>query len=604
MYYPDEIIEEVRSRTNIVDVIGSYVKLQKKGGSYFARCPFHSEKTPSFSVSPSKQMYYCFGCHAGGSVFTFLMQYENISFNEAVSELAGRAGVALPQAELSGEERKRENLRQQLFDINREAAQYFHKNLRSDKGERSRNYLGGRALTWETCVNWGLGYAGNYNNELYRHLKDKGYSDEVLGKSGLFVVNEKSGFRDKFWNRVMFPIMDVNNKVIAFGGRIMGQGEPKYLNSNETDIFNKRRNLYGLNYAKKSRVPYLILCEGYMDVISMHQAGFTNAVASLGTAFTSEQCTLIKRYSQEVRLAYDSDLAGRSAALRAIPILRKSGIRARVINMQPCKDPDEFIKQFGKDEFQSRIDNAQNGFMFELDQLCTRYDMSDPEGKSAFEIAAAKKMLELSEPLERENYMTAFCERYGIDISNFRRTVNHYGAALGTVDYAAVQGAVSEDAGEAQEFRGYLPESREKGAGRNSSNAASDAAVAERLLLGYIAENPGIMEKLDSIISPDDFTDPVCRKTAEIVIPEARAGRKPLAVRLVNSFEDLEEQKEAAEIFNSTFVADPTQKNIETALNDVVRRVKQNKISSSKDMPLDEMIRRKKELQSLRISLD
>ena len=344
MYYSEEVIEEVRTKNDIVDVISGYVRLQKKGSSYFGLCPFHNEKSPSFSVSREKQMYYCFGCGAGGNVFTFLMDYENFSFVEALKFLADRAGVVLPEMEYSKEAKARADRKTQLLEINKLAAQYFYVQLKSEQGKTAHAYLTGRQLSEETIKAFGLGYSSKYSDDLFRYLRKRGYTEDLIRQAGLINTDEKNGVYDKFWNRVMFPIMDVNNRVIGFGGRVMGDAKPKYLNSPETEIFDKSRNLYGLNRARTSRKPYFLVCEGYMDVIALHQAGFTNAVASLGTALTTGHAALIKRYVQEVYLTYDSDEAGTRAALRAVPILKEAGITAKVIRMDPYKDPDEFIK--------------------------------------------------------------------------------------------------------------------------------------------------------------------------------------------------------------------------------------------------------------------
>lgn len=306
MYYSDDIIEEVRTRNDIVDVISGYVKLQRKGSSYFGLCPFHNEKSPSFSVSPSKQMYYCFGCGAGGNVFTFLMEYENFTFPEAVKALADRAGMELPEVEYSEEAKQQRDLKTAVLEVNKMAAKYYYCLLRAPQGAKANEYLKNRELSDETMRRFGLGYASQYSDELYRYLKQQGVSDALMKESGLMSVNERQGMYDKFWNRVMFPIMDVNGKVIGFGGRVMGDAKPKYLNSPETIVFDKSRNLYGLHIARTARKKYLIVCEGYMDVISLHQAGFTNAVASLGTALTSQHASILKRYTDEVILTYDA----------------------------------------------------------------------------------------------------------------------------------------------------------------------------------------------------------------------------------------------------------------------------------------------------------
>ena len=401
MRYSDDIIEEVRMKNDIVDVISQYVKLTRKGSSYFGLCPFHNEKTPSFSVTPSKQMYYCFGCGAGGNVYNFIMEYENYSFGEALSHLADRAGVELPKIEYSREAREKAEQRAALLEINKLAAQYFYYQLRREGGKTAYGYLTGRGLSEETIRKFGLGYSDKYSDDLYKYLKGKGYSDELLRESGLFNVDERRGMYDKFWNRVIFPIMDVNNRVIGFGGRVMGDGKPKYLNSPETKIFDKSRNLYGLNVARTTRKNYLILCEGYMDVIAMHQAGFTNAVASLGTALTSGHASLVKRYTKEVLLLYDSDGAGIRAALRAIPILREAGVTSRVVSLKPWKDPDEFIKNEGAEAFEERLNQAMDSFMFRVHIAEQEFAMDAPQGQNQFFERCAEMLLELSDELER-----------------------------------------------------------------------------------------------------------------------------------------------------------------------------------------------------------
>ena len=416
MFYTDDTIEEVRSRNDVVDLIGNYIKLTKKGSSYFGLCPFHNEKSPSFSVSRDKQMYYCFGCGAGGNVFTFIMEYENYTFMEAVKYLAERAGIKLPETEMTEEAKNVQGKRQRLLDIHKLAARYFYYQLKGKDGANARSYFEERRLEGATITHFGLGFSNPYRDDLYQFLRSKGYEDDILKESGLVSIDEKYGAHDKFWNRVMFPIMDVNNKVIGFGGRVLGEGTPKYLNSPETLLFDKSRNLYGLNFARTSRKSYFIICEGYMDVIAMHQAGFNNAVASLGTAFTLQHANLLKRYTEEVLLAYDSDEAGVKAALRAIPMLRSAGLRIKIIHMDPYKDPDEFIKNLGVEAFQERIDQAENSFMFEISILETSFDMADPDGKTRFFNAVAKRLLEFDQELERNNYIEALARKYGIDI--------------------------------------------------------------------------------------------------------------------------------------------------------------------------------------------
>ena len=593
MYYPDEVIEEVRSSNNIVDIIGGYVRLQKKGSSYFGLCPFHNEKSPSFSVSPNKQMYYCFGCGAGGNVFTFIMEYENQTFPEAVKILADRAGIALPEAELTEEQKRERNKRQLLLEINKTAANYFYYQLNGDQGQQAREYLENRRLSKETQIHFGLGYASKYSNDLYLYLKKKGYQDQILKETGLLTYDEKRGAHDKFWNRVMFPIMDVNNRVIGFGGRVMGDGTPKYLNSPETMLFDKSRNLYGLNYARTSRKPYMIICEGYMDVIAMHQAGFTNAVASLGTAFTAQHSVLLKRYTQEVRLAYDSDGAGQKAALRAIPILKSAGINVRVIHMDPYKDPDEFIKNLGTEAFQERIDAAESSFMFEISVLEKNYKQSDPEGRASFMKAMARRLLEFPQELERNIYIDAIAGRYGIASEELKRMVNSFGASMSREQ---VEAAI------------YQQQEREEMPAKKRVEKEDSVLTAQKFFLTWLIEEPSIYDKTKDYINEDDFVEPLYHHVAALVFEELRATGQVLPARILNQFEDVEEQKTAASLFNTRLKTDDDPAVREKALNETVKRIKKNSLelksrSVREIADLQKIIKEKAQLQKLYISL-
>lgn len=553
MYYPDELIEEVRMKNDIVDVISGYVRLQKKGSSYFGLCPFHNEKSPSFSVSGIKQMYYCFGCGAGGNVITFLMEYENAGFQEAVKMLADRAGIKLPEMEYSEEARRKESRRAKLLEINKEAARYFYYMLRSPKGKVGYQYLAGRELSDETMKKFGLGYADGAGSDLTAYLRSKGYEDELIKESGLIGFDEKRGMHDKFWNRVMFPIQDSNHRVIGFGGRVMGDAKPKYLNSPETMIFDKSRNLYGLNFARTCRKGNIILCEGYMDVIAMHQAGFTQAVASLGTAFTTGQASLLRRYTEEVLLAYDSDGAGVNAALRAISILKESGLRGRVINMQPYKDPDEFMKNLGAEAFQERIDQAENSFFFELRILEQNYNMNDPESKTAFHREIAKKLCSFEEEVERENYIESVAEKYHIGFDNLRKLVSGYAARTGLVQ----------------------PVTRPKPTVTKKDTPEENTKKSQRLLLTWITEEPEIFQKIKPYIGAEDFTEELYRNVAKRLFEDLDQGRfNPAAI--ISTFEEEEEQRAVAELFNTKLTEITTQQEREKALHDIVYAVKNN----------------------------
>ena len=555
-YYSDELIEEVRSRNDIVDVIGGYVRLQKKGSTYFGLCPFHNEKTGSFSVSPGKQMYYCFGCGAGGNVFTFLMQYENFTFGEAMQQLADRVGIELPQQEMTSAQKREADKRARLLEINKEAAMYFYRLLRSPRGQNAYQYFKKRELSDETMQRFGLGYSDQYSDDLYRYLRSKGYDDQILKETGLVTIDEVRGGHDKFWNRAMFPIMDVHNRVIGFGGRVMGDGEPKYLNSPETKIFDKSRNLYGLNIARSTRKNQLLLCEGYMDVIALHQAGFDNAVASLGTALTSGHANLLKRYTKEVYLTYDSDGAGVKAALRAIPILKEVGIVTKVINMRPYKDPDEFIKALGAEEYQKRIDEAENSFLFEIRIMESQHDMNDPESKTAFYNEVAKKLLGFSEELERNNYIEAVADKYQIGFDNLRKLVNQLAMKDGL-------------AREHTPLKTGIHENKKKEDGMKQS---------QKLLLTWLIEDPRLFGKVEKLITADDFTEELYHRVAQELFAQYDRDKNVNPAQIISLFQEEEEQKEVAGLINARIHEVETKNDMEKALKETIIRIKQNSI--------------------------
>ena len=586
MRYSDDIIEEVRMKNDIVDVVSQYVKLNRRGNTYFGLCPFHNEKTPSFSVTPSKQMYYGFGCGAGGNVYNFVMEYENYTFGEALQHLADRAGVQLPKIEYSREAKEKAEKRATLLEINKLAASYFYYQLRRENGSQAYAYLINRGVSEDTIKKFGLGYSDKYSDDLYKFLKSKNYSDDLLRESGLFNVDERHGMYDKFWNRVIFPIMDVNNRVIGFGGRVMGDGKPKYLNSPETKIFDKSRNLYGLNIARTTRKNYLILCEGYMDVISMHQAGFTNAVASLGTALTSGHASLLKRYTQEVLLLYDSDDAGVRAALRAIPILREAGITSRVVSLKPHKDPDEFIKALGGEEFEKRLERAMDSFMFRIHMAQKEFTMEEPQGQNRFFERCAQMLLELSDELERNLYIEAIVKDYrgyGISVEDLRKRVNTL-ALKGTPAEQRVQPKTT----------GAQPKKRD-----------SASEKAQKLMLTWLVTYPGIFDTVVRYIQPSDFVVPLYRQVAEMLYQQHEEGDVNPA-RLMNAFIDSEEQREVSSLFNATIhLETPEEQN--RAFSDAVLRIRdeslkeKNKTLDPADMKgLQELVKAKKDLEDLR----
>ncbi|MDD6796876.1 MAG: DNA primase [Clostridia bacterium] len=583
MRYPEELIEEVRSRNDIVDVISGYVKLKKSGSNYFGLCPFHNEKSGSFSVSPVKQMYYCFGCGAGGNVITFIMEYENYSFMEAVKFLADRVGIELPEVEESAEDRRNRDIKSQLLEINKLAAVYFFHQLKSQNGSVAMNYLKKRELSDETIQRFGLGYSSMYSDDLYKYMKSKGYKDDILKETGLFTYDGNK-VTDKFWNRVMFPIMDMNNRVIGFGGRVMGDGKPKYLNSPETKLFDKSRNLYGLNFARTSRKPNIIICEGYMDVISLHQAGFNQAVASLGTALTPGQASLMKRYTDQVLITYDSDGAGVKAALRAIPILKEAGLTTKVINMKPYKDPDEFIKGMGAEAFQERINNAQNSFMYEIEALEKNFDLQDPESKTKFFTEVSKKIVEFQEELERNNYIEAVASKYMISMDALRKMVGNYGNKIGLVK---------------ENVKPVTPSSKKE--------KEDGTSQAQKILLTWLSQDLSLFPKVAKFVTPDDFVEEPFHEVAVKLYAQLEEGRLNPA-SIISTFDNEEEQRKVASIFSRELAEELSDMERARALNQTVQKIKKNSLDvrsrNVTDMSeLQKIIKEQKEIQNIQIHL-
>lgn len=592
MYYDEKLIDEIRSRNEIVGLIGSYVSLKRAGSNYQGLCPFHSEKTPSFSVNPARQTYKCFGCGKGGNVFTFLMEYENITFPEAVENLAGRVGITLPKYNMTEEAKQAAAHRERMLELYKKAATYYYRMFYSEKGRFAKEYIEKRGLSPETMKNFGIGYS---DGSLYKYLKEEGYQDEFLNKSGLFTYDERRGVNDKFFNRVMFPIFDRNGKVIAFGGRVMGDALPKYLNSPETDIFDKGRNLYGLHLARKTRQPYMLLCEGYMDTIALHQAGFDNAVASLGTSLTGMQAKLLSRYTKDVVITYDSDGAGQAAANRAIPILAEAGIRAKVLNMSPYKDPDEFIKALGKEAYEERIKNASTSFVFEVKVMEARHDLNNPQDKTAFQTEVAERILGFSEDIERTNYIDAFCRDYGYDRKEFRSLVNKLGAQ--------------------NEFRAAAPKVSPVIEDRSEQKAAGpDSAVrkSQRIILTRCIDEPQMTAEIRKYLGPEDFEEGTYRTVAELVFSQFEKDGKIDPSAIISRFDERNDQTLAAEICETGAAmregsAEERRKELADSVyrlaKDSLERKQAAAVAEQNTAVLQELIRKKKELEQIKKKL-
>ena len=656
MYYPQEIVDEVLANTDIVDVVSAHVHLKKRGKDYLGLCPFHNEKTPSFNVIPAKNMFYCFGCGAGGSAITFLMKYNNCTFTEALKELADRAQITLPAPNYSEETKKREKHRQDLLAVNKEAATYYYKLLRTRKGMRGMKYFTDRALSPETMKMFGLGFADGARSDLTEHLRKAGFSDELILESDVAVFNEKQGLHDRFFNRVMFPIQDVRGRVIGFGGRVLGDAKPKYINSSDTMIFDKGRNLYALNLARRTKADHLILCEGYMDVIAMHQAGFNQAVASLGTAFTPGQAALLRRYTKRVLLAYDSDGAGVRAALRNIGILRNGGLESSVIDLSPHKDPDEFIKAEGKEAFQARIDNAENSFFYELRMLAQSYRMDDPAGRTAFHREVARKLCTFTDEIERENYIAASAEKYFIKTDSLRRLVAQYGNASGYgpaagearrgrpdtqnaakaspdhggkktpdrrpdrfVPSGASDGSPPGDtSGKAAPAGGQrnaeaVPADEKAGRGANPGRRApagptrAQKALWEKqcLLLTWIVDDPAVFAQVSRYLEPGDFDGAVYQRAAGLVWEQMGSGSETVnTASVISAFETEEEQESAASILNMHLEGIEDADDRAKTLRELVFFIKQASLErmtqNGERQSLQELLSAKQKLQALR----
>ncbi len=424
MPLPEGFLDELVARSDIVDIASGYVSLQRKSGRYWGCCPFHNEKTPSFSVRQERQVYYCFGCHKGGGVINFIMEVENLPFMEAVQLLADRAGMTVPQLEGKDNGAGR---RKRLLTLNKEAARYFHSQLNTQVGAAMLDYLHRRGLSKRTITNFGLGAAPAGWDNLIAAMAEKGYDKQELLDVGLAVKSEKGRIYDRFRNRVMFPIIDLRGDVIGFGGRVMDDSTPKYLNSPDTVVFNKRKNLFALNLARKSKQGRIILTEGYMDTISLHQGGFDCAVASLGTALTEDHAQLISRYVNEVVISYDGDEAGVNAAQRAIGILEKTGLTVKVLQMKGAKDPDEFLKKYGAQPFEHLLEQSGNHIEYQLKKLQEKYDLRRDEEKVRYLQESAELIAALPSPVEREVYGTRAAEAAGLSPEAMAQEVRRAG---------------------------------------------------------------------------------------------------------------------------------------------------------------------------------
>lgn len=588
MSIPQEFIQDLKSRTDIADIISGYVNLKKSGRTYMGLCPFHGEKTPSFSVSPENGFFHCFGCGEGGDVITFIKKIENLDYVEAIKFLAQKAGLSVPE---DGQSKGLGDLKKRIYEANREAARFFYKNLYSPDGREALEYLKKRRLTDKTITHFGLGYSPKSRFELLNYLKKKGFSEAELIQANLAVQYEKKRPIDRFSDRVMFPIIDLRGNVIGFGGRIMSDIKPKYLNTAETPAFNKSKNLFALRFAKQKAQGQLILVEGYMDVIALHQAGFENTVATLGTALTQEQAAIIKRYCDEVVICYDADEAGQKATQRAINLLRPTGLNIKIVRVPDGKDPDEFIKAHGDQgpaRFRLLLERSGNDVEYRFNKLHEKYSMDVPDEKIEYLTEAAKMIATLENSIERDYYISKLSQEQEISKSAISQEVNKY-IRSGSKQARAQQ---QRDA------------QIEISAARNNINPEKRtklrAAAAEEALLCIIMTNPDTGSQLFGELSPEAFATSLNRRIYEVLKSHGDNGYEFTLTDISGELTDDEMKAAAGMLYAFHKVGDPMDAARECIeiLKDEAEKLSPEQISeASNEELLKELARIKKKKQ-------
>lgn len=576
MPFPDGFLQELKLRSDITEIASSYVNLKRHGRNMVGLCPFHGEKTPSFNIYTENGSFYCFGCGAGGDVITFIMKIENLDYVEAVKFLAQRAGMEMPENTYDDSLSK---LRMRIYEANREAARFFHATLLSQRGQSGLNYLRGRALSDRTIRHFGLGFADDDWNSLCNHLKNKGFSEyEIYSANLAFKRKNGNGIYDRFVNRVMFPIIDLRGNVIAFGGRIMTDEKPKYLNTSDTPVFKKSENLFSLNNAKSSGTRTLILCEGYMDVIALNQAGFTNAVATLGTALTNEQAVLMKRYADEVIICYDADGAGQKATARAIDILRNAGLPIKILTVPSGKDPDEFIRSKGENgpaAFKLLIEKCGNDIEYRLMKLKENYNLNTTDGKVAFLNEAVKIVATIESPIERDVFASKLCTELEIDKNAFLEQISK-------VKRRDRRENIKKETRQIQaELNGQSDKINREHYKKPRSSSAEEA------LLVYLINNPDYANSISERVTPDKFSNSLIKRYYEYVLSKIKSGYEPLTS--VSSDFNSDEVSYLYKLISTTIPAASTREAVEEYIN--VINEESNKLTSDKlaDMSADDI---------------
>lgn len=576
MPFPESFLQELKLRSDITEIASSYVNLKRHGRNMVGLCPFHGEKTPSFNIYTESGSFYCFGCGAGGDVITFIMKIENLDYVEAVKFLAQRAGMEMPENTYDDSLSK---LRMRIYEANREAARFFHATLLSQRGQSGLNYLRGRALSDRTIRHFGLGFADDDWNSLCNHLKNKGFSEyEIYSANLAFKRKNGNGIYDRFVNRVMFPIIDLRGNVIAFGGRIMTDEKPKYLNTSDTPVFKKSENLFSLNNAKSSGTRTLILCEGYMDVIALNQAGFTNAVATLGTALTNEQAVLMKRYADEVIICYDADGAGQKATARAIDILRNAGLPIKILTVPSGKDPDEFIRSKGENgpaAFKLLIEKCGNDIEYRLMKLKENYNLNTTDGKVAFLNEAVKIVATIESPIERDVFASKLCAELEIDKNAF----------LEQISKVKRRGRRENIKKETRQIQAELNGQNDKINREHYKKPRSSSA--EEALLVYLINNPDYANSISERVTPDKFSNSLIKRYYEYVLSKIKSGYEPLTS--VSSDFNSDEVSYLYKLISTTIPAASTREAVEEYIN--VINEESNKLTSDKlaDMSADDI---------------
>lgn len=568
---PAEFLDELVARSDLVDVVSDYVRLTPKGGSYWGLCPFHGEKTPSFHVLPDRQLYHCFGCGKGGGVLSFIMEVENLPFVDAARLLAKRAGMAFPEGDNDQRGRRK---RGRLLELNKQAARFFHQQLHSPAGQAGLAYLQSRGLSRGILTRFGLGFAPDSWDSLIGAMAQLGYEKQELLEAGLAASNQKGRIYDRFRGRVMFPIIDLRGNVIGFGGRIMTDQKPKYLNTSDTMVFNKSQNLYALNFAKNAGEKRLILAEGYMDVIALHQAGFPTAVATLGTSLTTEQARLIARYAQEAVICYDSDGAGQKATARAIPMLREAGLLVRVLTVTGGKDPDEFIRSHGDQgpaRFKQLLEASGNDVEYRLQKAANGLDLSQPDGKIAYLTACVSILATLDSKIEQEVYAGRIAAEVEIEKSSVMAQVEK-------------QMRKRRRDQSVQEFREIQKATSGFGDAVNPQKSQNlRAANAEEALTAYVINNPDMANNIEKWIRPDDFVTDFNRRVYETVTGRIRENRPVSPTDLTQDFSEQEMSRIAGMLYKASVGGETLE-----AAKDYCKIIKQEKSSAKLREPLED----------------